>query len=417
MELQKPVDRRFKSDHPHALILLALVLFLLVFPVVPWTKADAGNQSSSIPPSTVVSTTNATAPVTCLNKPGLRVVSPSTRVALIQPIFTATPYSQYLSSSFYAFYKKYATTSGNITTDLKWLNTSVTVARGFSSNWGHSFPLYQFMQSKAAQNCGLVMGKNLQVVNDINVTQGALFSQNGSANYDVAVVGFAEYVSQAEYSAFERFVATGGKLVIMGGDSFQVKVIYNPKNQYETYVVGHGFNFNNKTAWRSTPPTKLGFDLPSFIGGTDCCFRSGTYSGARVNKSNAIGAALAAAFGDKVFSQYTPHEEDSVRNFTNTEIIAVFRNSSGILVATYVRHYGKGAVVCFCAFADDVITTDLSVQYFAMLAIGTPISELFANGGPVVAQTPSIALEAAAVGVVVATIVAVFYILGRRRQS
>jgi hypothetical protein len=415
LELQKPVDRRFKSDYPHALIIVVFVLFLLVFPAVPWAEASPGNQTSINQQSTAVSTSNTTGILTCLSKPGSPMVTNSTRVALIQPIFTATPYSQYITGSFYAFYQKYAKATTNITTDLDWLNTSVSSARKFNLYWGHSYPLYQFLQSKAARNCGLFMGKNLQVVSDINVTQGALFAQNGSANYDVAVVGFSEYVTQQEYSAFERFVASGGKLVIMGSDSFQVRVIYNPKNHYETYVVGHGFNFNNKTAWRSTPPTKLGYNLTGFIGGIDCCFRKGTYNGAKINQGSALGAKLAAVFGDTVFGQYTPHEEDSVRNFTNTEIIAVFRNSSGTLVATYVRHYGKGAVVCFCAFADDVIATDPSVQYFAMLAVGTPVSGLFA-GAPG-AQAPSALLVAAVAVVVVASVFGAFLILGRRRRN
>jgi len=423
LELQKPVDRRFKSDHPHALLLVAVALFLLAFPVVPWASvASGGSQTSAIDPPqqtglTLGSTTTQAS--TCLDGSGQPLVSPSTRVALVQPIFTATPYSQYIFGSFYDFYSKYLSVKPgvNITTDLNLLNTSVASGLRFNSGWGHSFPLYTFMKSHAAQNCGLGLGKNLKIVSDINVTQGALFSQNGSANFDVAVYGFAEYVSQPEYNQLVKFVASGGRVVIMGGDAWQVKVYYNPKTKYETYVVGHGFGYNNKTAWRNS---LLGYDLARFTAGIDCCFRTGTYSGALLNKSNTIGAALARVYGDSAFKSYTPHEEDSIRNFTDTSIIGTFRNSSGTVVAAYVHRYGKGYVVCFCVFADDVILTDESVQYFAVLAISTPASELI--GGVQVSPVqpsnlPFDAISAVAVVATVAVVSVVFYLVGRRRSG
>src|SRR5271157_1644905 len=398
LELQKPVDRRFKSDYPHTLVFVTVVIFLLAFPVVPWVKAaSVGDQTSAtdMPAQTSVSvnsnlsTFNSTSTqvTTCLDRSGQPRVSPSTRVALVQPIFTATPYSQYIYGSFYAFYKKYYSAVGNITTDLKLLNTSVVSGKSFNFGWGHSYPLYSFMKSKAAQNCGLVLGKNLNVVSDINVTQGALFAKNGSANFDVVVYGFAEYLTTHQYSQLMKFVAQGGRLVIMGGDSFQVRVYYNPKNGFETYIVGHGFTYNNRTAWLSSPHWWNPY-LTRFIGAVDCCFRIGTYSGATVNKTNVIGAALASVFGDTVFKAYTPHEEDSAQNLSRTSIIAMFRNSSGTLVATYVHQYGKGVVICMCVFADDVILEDKSAQYFTMLAIGTPASELI-SGAPVASPPPN----------------------------
>lgn len=421
MELQKPVDRRFKSDHPHALIPVAVALFLLVFPVVPWAgAASGGNQTSEvIPPATTATSTNTSTNTTqvssCLSKTGQFMVSPRTRVAVVEPIFTATPYSQYIYGSFYAFYKNHAKAVGNITTDLKLLNTSVLSGTHFNFGWGHSYPLYQFLTSKGAQNCGLVLGKNLRVVNDINVSQGALFARNGSANFVVVVYGFAEYVSQPEYSQLVKFVASGGRLVIMGGDSFQVRVDYNPRNGYETYVLGHGFAYNNKTAWR-TVPLRLGFNLTRFIGATDCCFRLGTFSGAKVNQSNVIGAGLSSVFGDTVFKSYAPHEEDSVQNFSHTSVIAMFRNSSGTLVASFVHQYRKGVVICMCVFADDVISTDQSVQYFAMLAIGTPASDLI-SGAHVSQLGPNVLLEVSVSAAVVAAVFIVFFLAGRRRTT
>jgi hypothetical protein len=396
---------------------------------VPWTKAaSGGNQPSlTVPPlqnnvsanSTLTFNATSTKVSTCLDKPGQPLVSPSTRIALVQPIFTATPYSQYIYGSFYAFYKKHGTdpAGANITADLKLLNTSISSGMGFNNGWGHSLPLYTFMKSQGAQNCGIVLGKNLKLVSDINVTQGALFNpKNGTANFDVVVYGFAEYLTGQEYNQLVKFVAGGGRLLIMGGDAFQVRVIYNPKNHYETYVLGHGFAFNNKTAWR-TVPLVLGFDLARFTAGVDCCFRLGTYSGAVLNKSNTVGAAIASVYGGTAFKSYTPHEEDSIRNFTQTSIIGVFRNSSGTLVASYVHRYGKGYVVCFCVFADDVILADKSVQYFAVQAISTPAAELM--GSPPVSPLSSGSINTLIAAIfavaVLATVSVVFYVVGRRR--
>jgi hypothetical protein len=200
----------------------------------------------------------------------------------------------------------------------------------------------------------------------------------------------------------------------MGGDAFQVHVYYNPKTKFETYVLGHGFAYNNKTAWR-TVPVILGFDLTRFTAGIDCCFRSGTYTGAKVNTSNPIGAGLASVFGNVVMKSYTPHEEDSVRNFSHTSIIGVFRNTSGTLVASYVHQYKKGFVICLCVFGDDIITGDESAQYFAILAIGTPTSSYLPGSGTTPTTYSPVVALAAVIGAVAAVATVMFVVAHRRR--
>jgi hypothetical protein len=421
LELQKPVDRRFKSDYPHTLILVAVALFLLAFPVVPWAKAvSEGNQTSVIvtPVHTNVSTNSASTASTCLDGSGQPVVPSTTRIAVIQPIFTATPYSQYIYGSFYAFYSKHASANlgANITTDLKLLNTSIASGIGFNFGWGHSYPLYSFLKSKQAQNCGVMMGKNAAVVSDINVTDGELFNANGSAKYDVAVVGFAEYVSLQEYNQLKQFVASGGRLLIMGGDGLQVQVKYNPTTGFETYVIGHGFAYNGKTAWRTDPATyrKGAFDNTLWIGAYDCCFRNGSYSGALVNRSNVIGAPLAAAFGDTVFKQYVSHEDNAITNISHTSVVAMFRKTPSFGVAAFVHQYRKGAVICLCVFGDDIISTDQSLQYFAILAIGTPLSAL-SSVPPVSQASTSILIRVLVVVAAMAAVAVVLFLVGRRR--
>ena len=313
----------------------------------------------------------------CLTN-GLRLVQvPSTlKIALIKPVFTATPYSQYAYGSFYAFYHKYGGVKGNITTNLDWLNTSVSSGMGYNSGWGHSLGLYSFLTSQNAQRCGLNLGKNLFILSDINVSDGALFYKNGSQKFDIVVVGFSEYATLNEYDAYKQFVASGGRLILMSADNFEVRVDYSHATNQESLLRGHGWLFNGKSAWHdpwnassSDPWNPSNADEINWIGSTLCCFHRFNYKGAALNQSNPMGALLQRMFGPKVFTSYQSHEEDAIRNMSHTQIVATFINQSGTLVASYVHEYKKGTVVSFTAFGTDIVSYDKSVQYFLFLAM------------------------------------------------
>ena len=290
------------------------------------------------------------------------------RIALINPIFTSTPYSQYPDGSFYAFYHKYAHSSvTNITTDLSWLSTSVSSGLNYGGGWGLSYGLFVFMNSQEARSCGLVIGKNVEILSDIDVNNGLLFNANGTSRFSVVIAGFSEYVTLNEYNSYRNFVATGGRLILVGSDNFQVQVKYDPSSNTETFVAGHGFAFDGKSAWHGVPNRWPADDI-NWVGSTLCCFHRFKYEGALVNRNNWIGASLGKIFGDRVFFSYTTHEENAIRNLTGTSIIATFANESGTLVASYVHRYQNGTVVCFCAFGDDIISSDPSVQGFLLLA-------------------------------------------------
>ena len=408
MELQKPVDRRFKSDHPHTIILVLLTLALTASAVIPGAATTVTGATTESSSTGVSSSTSQY--VTCLNGNGPPLVQSTTRVALVQPVFTSTPYTDYNFGSYYAFYHRYQQANGNITSDLRWLNTSTSIAAGYNFGWGHSYPLFVFMTSEEAGDCGLSMGKNEAVLSDVNVTQGALFNLDGTPRFDVAVVGFSEYVTQQEYLQFKQFVASGGRLVLASADTFQVQVLYNSSSGFERYVTGHGFAYNGRTAWRTHSHP---FDLTNFIGSTDCCFRNGAYAGALVNGNNAFGAALSSVFGDVVFKSYVAHEENSVTNRTDTAVVATFSNVPGILVASYVHQYKEGLVACLCVFGDDMISIDTSAQYFVLFAVGAQVSGLVSE--VTWSSWTSLLLEGSVVALVVATATLVFFMSGRRK--
>lgn len=333
-------------------------------------------------------------------------------IAVVEPVFTSTPYSQYPFGSFYAFYRTYHATTGNITTNLQWLNTSVKSGLKYASGWGHTLPLYEFFRSSAARSCGLFLGKNVIVISDINVTQGALFRSSGSRMFDVVVIGHEEYLTQFEYDQMRLFVATGGKLISMSANSFFVKVTYNPVTGAETLVAGHGWAFNGVTAWHSRVPP---FDRNSsgWFGSSYCCSHNYHYTGGTVNSTNPIGSELREYFGGIMSAGYMSHEENAIGNFTHTSIVATFSNQSGLVVASYTHNYGRGAVFCLCVFGEDLVSYDPSTQYFLVASV----ESLLPRQPPPSASSPDASLFLPSIAVASALAALAIPIIFRLRKS
>ncbi len=303
----------------------------------------------------------------------------SLRIAVVQPVLTSTPYSQYNSGSFYAFYAKEQGVNANVTTNLNLLSTNVSSGYGFQQGWGLSYGMYRFLMSQEAVNCGLLMGGNVKVLTDMDVSDGALFHPlNRSARFDAVILPFAEYVTTEEYVAYHDFVAGGGTLVMMA-HSLEYPVTYNATTKLETLVYGHGWAFNGKYGYPIACTSSVYvFTCPwatnntNWIGSNTCmssCFHTYKYNGSVVNRDSPIGKALYDEFGGKAFNSYLSHEEDGIRNMTGTSIVSVFVNDSTNLIAAYTHQFRKGLVVCMGIFGDDVIATDLSAQYFLLLGL------------------------------------------------
>jgi hypothetical protein len=305
----------------------------------------------------------------------------SLRIALVQPILTSTPYSQYGTGSFYAFYAREQGVTTNVTTDLNLLATNVSSGLGFNQGWGLSYGMYRFFTSQTAADCGLIVGKNVRVLTDMDVAQGALFdAQNHSARFDVVVLPFSEYVEAQEYLAYEDFVVGGGTLVMMG-HSLEYPVTYNATTNMETLVYGHNWAFNGKYAYpiacgsntyiASCPWAENNTD---WVGSNMCgasCFHTYKFNGSVVNDGSVMGKAISNEFGETVFKSYLSHEENTVTNMSGTSIVSVFVNDSTNLIAAYTHHFRKGLVVCMGVFGDDIVAGDQSAQYFLLLGIAS----------------------------------------------
>lgn len=341
-------------------ILAALVVALSVVP--------AAFASLSVGSPTAQATTAEHK--TCLDGGTAGAVVPmNTTVAAVVPVFTATPYSQYPYGSFYAFYKAYSKATNNITSNLDWLSTSIKSGLAFGDGWGHSAPLRSFLESPAAASCGLVMGKNLRVISDMNVSAGDLFNPDGGRRFDAVILGHEEYVTRTEYDQLRLFVASGGKVVAMDSNDFYAEVRYNPSTQMETFVLGHGgYAFNGRTAWHSAS-NPIPWNTSGWFGSTYCCFHRFRFFGGAVNVSNNVGRALNESFGQNIAAAYASHEENRVSNLSGTSIVATFVHVPGYTVASYEHRYGRGSVWCFCVFGDDLIGTDRSTQYFLIASV------------------------------------------------
>jgi hypothetical protein len=300
------------------------------------------------------------------------------RAAFLVPTFTLTPYVNF-NNSFYAFYLKYKTAPLRITTDLKWLQTHAIENWTYQELLGES-QFYDFLKSQAATRCGLVLGQNVLLTNDERVDGGTLFT-GGLRNYDVLILGHEEYVTKTEYAQLKAFVATGGRIVEMSGNTFWGEVNYSRTTHLETFVAGHGFEFNGKYAW-TTDYEPFDLDSAGWFGST---FANGIWvlSGAQIAKEGPYGSALSAAVhGDLAFTTYSyPHDEvNYVRNKTETEVIAKFyvraeaSKSNEIFwyppvpVYSYSHTYRKGEIVCLCVFGEDIIGKDEGVKFFMLFA-------------------------------------------------
>ena len=291
-----------------------------------------------------------------------------------------------------------------MTTNLNLLSTNVSSGSGFRQGWGLSHGMYVFLTSATAVSCGLQVGKNVQVLTDMEVADGALFDpQNNASRFDVVVLPFSEYVEASEYLAYEDFVAGGGTLIMMA-HSLEYPVTYNATTNIETFLYGHGWAFNGKYAYPiacgsgtyvvSCPWAENNTD---WMGSNTCeasCFHTYEFKGAAVNPGNPIGKALYDEFGGTVFKSYFEHEEDTVTNMTDTSIVAVFVHDSTNLIASYTHQYKKGTVVGFGFFGDDIIGTDTSAQYFMLqgmvLGRSAPASTLSSSTSSITKSTTSL---------------------------
>ncbi len=289
------------------------------------------------------------------------------RVVVVRPVFTAAAYSGYPDYSFYAFFKKFSNNPENsiVKTDLHLLNTLVR-----EDDWGKSRTIPTFL---SWQNAGFL--KDPPIITDIDVNDGKLFDTDGNRQYDVALLGFTEYVSQQEYSNYKHFVERGGRLFLLDACNFLAEVNYNHSTNTVSLVKGKGWEFNG-TAARKAVYHRWYAENTNWVGSNFRFLHSDeSYEiyGAIPNATHPLGRFLQTTIGPRVFTSYRAHEENIVTN-SSVKIIASWTilgnlKNSGLTVAMYEHYYQKGSVIHTGISGSDIIATDPKMQFFLHQAI------------------------------------------------
>jgi hypothetical protein len=265
-------------------------------------------------------------------------------IALVDPTFTNAAYD----NSFYIFFNLYNNNSfyQNTTKYLNLLTSKIDT---------ESMPGYRtlYLQNHISN---LIPNTNVTIISDIDVHNGYIFNNNTiiSNKYDAIILEHQEYVTQEEYDHLRQFVANGGILILPYSNIFYAEIKYDPKEDTVTLVKGHSWEFNGKSAWKSTIAERWINETSKWIG------------------SNYANQSSGIIFGNNPFG-YLNHEEQFITN-PNVTILLDYNVTLPTInpdefhdfrIAAYEHNYKKGKVVNFGIYlSDDVLNNERFIRFF-----------------------------------------------------
>jgi hypothetical protein len=279
------------------------------------------------------------------------------KIGFVKPVFTDVAYNH----KFYIFYSRYARIPYgiNITKDLGLLNSKVSFSNTQNGTIRNVFALFSLIKSIK----GLSNKTQVYSLSDLDVDKGTIFfnlDENNPINlYDILVLGHQEYVTQKEYDNLKRFVFNGGKMILLYGNIFYAEVRHNDNNNTISLVKGHGWAYNGKTAWRNIDE-RWKNETSQWVGSNYLCY------------------LCIKSFENDPFG-YLPHEEQYITN-PNDKIIFNFNPvessiapslKSKVSIAVYSLDYGKGKVISFGIYSDDVVQNANFVKFFDHIIMNT----------------------------------------------
>ena len=316
---------------------------------------------------------------TMINVPFIETTStdePKTKIAFIDNTFTKSAYSDH---GFYTFYNKYGFPPFGkiITSDLDMLTPNIQPFVVDEPNSGQMSNLTALIpQDPEEEKFWLPFTKSIEkiapnatvtVLRDQDVHDGLIFRADGSNAYDVLVLFHDEYATQKEYDNFRHFVSNGGTMVFIDGNVFYAQVQYNKDKQTISLVKGHDWEFDGKSAKRSVEERWFN-ETKEWVG------------------SNFIVTDISSkiSFANNPFN-YTHFEENFVNN-PNAHIILDYKikfpkdyltsgenkfppgkKEGDITVATYELAYGKGKVIGFGLYGQNLANNEQFLNFFENL--------------------------------------------------
>ena len=211
------------------------------------------------------------------------------RIAFLRPTFTEAAYQRH---GFIDFYLKHELPSlgQNITTDLDMLTvktpnsvpefrandirhlSNITSLIPLSGTELHDvsysyFPNPQKFWLPFIDNLkNVAPNASVTVIRDEDVHDGHIFYiDNNETNtpqgsnetttnaFDILVLFHNEFVTQDEYDTLRQFVSNGGTILFIDSNVFRAEVDYDRDNHTITFVKGHDWKFDGKSATRSVP--------------------------------------------------------------------------------------------------------------------------------------------------------------------
>jgi len=272
-------------------------------------------------------------------------VQSKNKIALLEPTFTEAAYN----NAFYVFYKKYDSLSKGeeVLTDLRNLTSSLDRSTNTTLNKN----IQQKMTIVLDQIKKVIPSANVYNIKDQDVDNGKLILNDTSNNFDVLIVLHEEYVTQKMYDDFKRFVSNGGVILFLDANFFFAEVNYDKEKKAVTLIRGHHWEFDGKSAKKDVAERWYN-ETKEWTGGN---FWDKKPYDVNIN------------FTNNIFN-YVHHEEEYVNNLNDVIILdyGAYATSDNIQkkIATYKLDYGKGKVIVFGLYGEDILKNKKFLGFF-----------------------------------------------------
>jgi hypothetical protein len=186
-------------------------------------------------------------------------------IAFVEDTFTQAAYDK----SFYMFYEIYYPYIENTVRPSNFTKYTDLLYSKLIENSKNSSGTHQIVNHLK----WLTPKSTIDVLGDEDVHNGSsLFRANGTNVYDLIMLDHLEYVTRQEYDNLKRYVANGGILMLLAGNTFYAEVEYDENARTIRLVNGHDFAFNEKTAWKGEKE-RWAEESSEWVGSNyACCF-------------------------------------------------------------------------------------------------------------------------------------------------